>query len=701
MNTQGLQEEERCSGGGIKKDGEHLEELGETLQIVPETHRAMSPGTSKKRENVESSAPAPAPQISQCEQASSSSPQKTGQAALVPSRLAKAPRAVRKDFSRLLNRPLAQVAARYEMAGRVVGEGMFGVVRACVDSETGARCACKSISKGQLAAKRDVDDLLSEIATMERAGGHAGVVGLEEVCEDQESVHLVMELCEGGELYDQIVSRGALSEAEAAALFRQLASAVAHCHLLGVVHRDLKPENVLLTGKPGRGQSLERAKIKLADFGLARIILPGERLRGQAGSPYYMAPEVLTGIYGQEADVWSLGVILYVMLLGYPPFCGSTNEATFGAIRWSHVDVADASWQKLSWAAQDLILRLLSKKPQARPAAGLLNQDPWLQMFPEAPPPEASLHFLSPHSASLERTPGTADLPGGAPSGAGALPGGILPGAVALPGGALPGVRARSSSSAGRPLPGASSCPAIGVSCHPQSKAMSAAIGSNLAQSELTAVACTHVSAMQQPEEMGCCHLGLQEEEDVLVDRLALEREIDQTYVLVLADGTQEIETGGVQQALPHGGCTGSQLPQAEANSSCALSATPESQEGPGGSRAPDGIAEAVPAGSHGASSGPSPVEPSHVEESVFWELIGIRREKRKERGGEAGHVLTRPARLDMLGRAAEQVATAASAASEQPPAVAAAPRGGILKRVWECRQLPLQTCSVHLSVRV
>ncbi|CAI5979337.1 unnamed protein product [Closterium sp. NIES-64] len=219
------------------------------------------------------------------------------------------------------------------------GTGQFGTVRRCTERLTGARFACKTISKDRLRSEAEQEEVRREVALMQRVGGsgagetqgvaHPGVVQLRGVFEDEHSVHLVMDLCEGGELFDEVVRRGRLSERDAANVFAQVASAVAHCHARGVLHRDLKPENILLTRDPSAPFSTAPLTTKLADFGLAVPLQSGNRAMGVAGSPFYMAPEVLLGEYALEADVWSLGVILYILLCGAPPFWGPTDKDVF------------------------------------------------------------------------------------------------------------------------------------------------------------------------------------------------------------------------------------------------------------------------------------------------------------------------------------------------------------------------------------
>ncbi|CAI7915829.1 unnamed protein product [Closterium sp. NIES-54] len=266
------------------------------------------------------------------------------------------------------------------------GTGQFGTVRRCTERLTGARFACKTISKDRLRSEAEREEVRREVALMQRVGAsgereageaqgvaHPGVVQLRGVFEDEQSVHLVMDLCEGGELFDEVVRRGRLSERDAANVFAQVASAVAHCHSRGVLHRDLKPENILLT----RDASAPLTT-KLADFGLAVPLQSGDRAMGVAGSPFYMAPEVLLGEYALEADVWSLGVILYILLCGAPPFWGPTDKDVFVEVLKGLVDLSGEEWAGVSEEAKRLVLCLLQRDPQRRPTATQILFHPWI-----------------------------------------------------------------------------------------------------------------------------------------------------------------------------------------------------------------------------------------------------------------------------------------------------------------------------------
>ncbi|KAK6143322.1 hypothetical protein DH2020_023670 [Rehmannia glutinosa] len=198
--------------------------------------------------------------------------------------------------------------------GHKLGQGQFGTTYLCTEISTGIEYACKSISKRKLISKEDVEDVRREIQIMHHLAGHKNIVTIKGAYEDPLYVHIVMELCGGGELFDRIIQRGHYSEQKAAELTKIIVGVVEACHSLGVMHRDLKPENFLLVNKD------DDFSLKAIDFGLSVFFKPGQIFTDVVGSPYYVAPEVLLKHYGPEADVWTAGVILYILLSGVPPF---------------------------------------------------------------------------------------------------------------------------------------------------------------------------------------------------------------------------------------------------------------------------------------------------------------------------------------------------------------------------------------------
>ncbi|CAL9221587.1 unnamed protein product [Arabidopsis halleri] len=262
--------------------------------------------------------------------------------------------------------------------GKELGRGQFGVTYLCTENSTGKKYACKSISKKKLVTKADKDDMRREIQIMQHLSGQPNIVEFKGAYEDEKAVNLVMELCAGGELFDRIIAKGHYSERAAASVCRQIVNVVKICHFMGVLHRDLKPENFLLSSKD------EKALIKATDFGLSVFIEEGKVYRDIVGSAYYVAPEVLRRRYGKEVDIWSAGIILYILLSGVPPFWAETEKGIFDAILEGHIDFESQPWPSISNSAKDLVRRMLTADPKRRISAADVLQHPWLREGGEA-----------------------------------------------------------------------------------------------------------------------------------------------------------------------------------------------------------------------------------------------------------------------------------------------------------------------------
>ncbi|GMH00324.1 hypothetical protein Nepgr_002163 [Nepenthes gracilis] len=258
------------------------------------------------------------------------------------------------------------------LIGRKLGQGQFGTTYLCTEKRTGLQYACKSIPKRRLLCKEDYDDVWREIQIMHHLSEHPNVVRIEGTYEDSVFVHLVMELCEGGELFDRIVAKGHYSERQAAQLIKTIVEVVEACHSLGVMHRDLKPENFLFENAD------EDAKLKAIDFGLSVFYQPGQYFCDVVGSPYYVAPEVLCKHYGPEIDVWSAGIILYILLSGVPPFWGETEMGVFRQILRGKLDFNSEPWPSISDSAKDLIRKMLDRNPIGRLTAHQVLCHPWI-----------------------------------------------------------------------------------------------------------------------------------------------------------------------------------------------------------------------------------------------------------------------------------------------------------------------------------
>ncbi|KAL8138891.1 hypothetical protein V2J09_004892 [Rumex salicifolius] len=277
------------------------------------------------------------------------------------------------NIGQVLGRPMENVRATY-IFGRELGRGQFGVTYLVTHKDTKEQVACKSIATRKLVNSDDKEDVKREVQIMHHLTGHRNIVELKGAFEDRHSVNLVMELCAGGELFDRIIAKGHYSEREAAKLCRQIVTVVHNCHSMGVMHRDLKPENFLFLSPD------EDSPLKATDFGLSVFFKAGKKFTDLVGSAYYVAPEVLRRSYGAEADIWSAGVILYILLSGVPPFWGESEQGIFDAILRGHLDFGSDPWPSISSSAKDLVNKMLRQDPKERlPAVEVLNH-PWMRV---------------------------------------------------------------------------------------------------------------------------------------------------------------------------------------------------------------------------------------------------------------------------------------------------------------------------------
>ncbi|KAL3627491.1 Calcium-dependent protein kinase 15 [Castilleja foliolosa] len=281
-------------------------------------------------------------------------------------------KAPKPEPSTILGKPLEDVKSHYKV-GKELGRGQFGVTYSCTEIGTNNPYACKSILKRKLVSKNDKDDMKREVHIMQHLSGQPNIVEFRGAYEDRMSVHLVMELCGGGELFDRIIAQGHYSERAASDLCRQVVNVVHHCHFMGVMHRDLKPENFLLSSKD------DKAMLKATDFGLSVFLEEGKVYRDIVGSAYYVAPEVLRRSYGKEIDVWSAGVILYILLSGVPPFWAETEKGIFDAILKEEVDFESEPWPSISNSAKDLVRKMLTKDPKKRYTSAQVLDHPWIK----------------------------------------------------------------------------------------------------------------------------------------------------------------------------------------------------------------------------------------------------------------------------------------------------------------------------------
>eukprot|EP00270_Netrium_digitus_P005594 TRINITY_DN1748_c0_g1_i1.p1 TRINITY_DN1748_c0_g1~~TRINITY_DN1748_c0_g1_i1.p1 ORF type:complete len:435 (+),score=47.00 TRINITY_DN1748_c0_g1_i1:181-1485(+) len=276
---------------------------------------------------------------------------------------------------------------------RNLGQGAVGDVCLCEDRKSGMRWASKSMRK----KRANQSAILREFQSLKALEGHPFTIRLHEACEDETSVHFVMELCEGGDLCDCLAKYGTLTEEEAVCVVQQLVSALDFCHSKGIMHRDIKPENILIKSRPGTCSSFNAAhctcgtkrdcrtcnmelEIKLADFGHAVFLPLGRKASGRCGSLFYMAPEMVRKqLYSHAIDIWSLGMVMYAAISGKLPFTSAHAEIVHSQICRGNFDFSSDHWKKMSMQCKDLIKMMLDTDPLRRPTASDLLKHPWIQ----------------------------------------------------------------------------------------------------------------------------------------------------------------------------------------------------------------------------------------------------------------------------------------------------------------------------------
>jgi len=277
----------------------------------------------------------------------------------------------------------SDIKRRYRIDPQVLGTGHNGSVRECTDRRTGERFAVKSIHKGDPTVKSA--GLAREILLLQEMD-HDNVVRLVDVYEDADYVHIITDLFEGGELFDRIVEESTndhngarcFPEEEAARIVCGILEGVAYMHDRGIVHRDIKPENILFESKQ------KASRVKIIDFGLSRnhSSKTGEPLMSTVvGTPYYVAPEVLRRRYDKSCDLWSVGVIAYVLLCGYPPFNGRNGYGVHRSVLRDRIRFPIEDWNVMSADAVDFVYRLLQKDPRRRMTAKQALAHPWMMAW--------------------------------------------------------------------------------------------------------------------------------------------------------------------------------------------------------------------------------------------------------------------------------------------------------------------------------
>ncbi|XP_014022228.1 calcium/calmodulin-dependent protein kinase type 1 [Oncorhynchus tshawytscha] len=252
----------------------------------------------------------------------------------------------------------------------ILGTGAFSEVVLAEEKRTQKLVAIKCIPKKALEGKEN--SIENEIAVLHKLK-HANIVSLEDIFESKSHLYLVMQLVSGGELFDRIVEKGFYTEKDASKLIQQILDAVKYLHDMGIVHRDLKPENLLYYSME------EDSKIMISDFGLSKIEGSGSVMSTACGTPGYVAPEVLAQKpYSKAVDCWSIGVIAYILLCGYPPFYDENDAKLFEQILKAEYEFDSPYWDDISDSAKDFIVHLMEKDPRIRYTCDQALQHPWI-----------------------------------------------------------------------------------------------------------------------------------------------------------------------------------------------------------------------------------------------------------------------------------------------------------------------------------
>jgi len=260
----------------------------------------------------------------------------------------------------------------YDIYPTILGTGGYGCVRECLHRDTGEKYAVKTIDKSKVTR---FDHIRREIELL-RSIEHHNIMKMVDYYEDVDYVHIVTEIYTGGELFDEIINNttddGCLDEDQAAKIIKSILEAVQYLHDNDIVHRDIKPENILF-------EDAEGSSIKLIDFGLSRKHGVNDTpMTTQVGTSYYMSPDVFQGKYDRSCDLWSVGVVAYVLLCGYPPFGGETNEEIRESILNGNLEFEDKIWGSLTKASRDFVSKLLRIDLTRISAVEKALQHPWI-----------------------------------------------------------------------------------------------------------------------------------------------------------------------------------------------------------------------------------------------------------------------------------------------------------------------------------
>ncbi|ETW10416.1 CAMK protein kinase [Aphanomyces invadans] len=302
-------------------------------------------------------------------------------------------------------RPRSERFREHYVLGRKIGEGAFSVVRRATHKETNKVFAVKCYRKTRLTA-RDAQDIHYEVSILKQMH-HPNIINLYAFYDEPEFYYMVMDLVEGGELFDQLLEKVHYSEKEARDVIKVVLQAIAYCHNLGIVHRDLKPDNILLTSRHGDGRS-----IKIADFGFAKQLVDNhDSLLSSCGTPEYIAPEIVYNVYhrthkvpyGTAVDIWAIGVMTFFLVSGVTPFHSSNQSIMLRKIAQADYKFLSPYWDDVSAEAKAFVGRMLTVDAKDRATATELLQDPWIigHDVPADPLPEVLRRIQARHRLKM------------------------------------------------------------------------------------------------------------------------------------------------------------------------------------------------------------------------------------------------------------------------------------------------------------
>ena len=267
-------------------------------------------------------------------------------------------------------KPYSELNKEYKH-GISIGEGGFGKVTTIIHKKTGQLRAMKLIKKSEEFGFDEVENLMLL--------NHPNIMKLYEYFYEKDNIYIIMEYIRGEELFNKINEVHIFSEETAAIIIKSIFQGIAYCHSLGIIHRDIKPENILIPS--GGGVNVDYTLLKIIDFGASVLMKGGKKITFRFGTPYYIAPEVLKQSYNEKCDVWSTGVILYLLLIGSPPFDGDNDSEIWKKIINDEIDYSSPNMKKLSPEAIDLLQKVLIKNPDKRLSASEALEHIWIKKY--------------------------------------------------------------------------------------------------------------------------------------------------------------------------------------------------------------------------------------------------------------------------------------------------------------------------------